>query len=287
MADNLDFACPRCGKSPKRGKFLGSKIWHDDCLIEDLIEKFQNGTARGEIEKILKRVKDKGIDQKVGLGCGWPEFQPKKTEKELEEEYQAELEAAKEKEIKASEEETAKKEEKVAPEAQANDKSGKKEEKASDNKPEENTPSKAPITPMDHPTPISPELTQQSSALKPNLAMNQQLTPQINIPTINPMQNVVDQPKFMYTQKSLLKSPAPTDPTIRNITISAMHLCLKQMKKDIEYGKLLFKMIKEFDWKKEDSEVSKFSEENLDNENDKKENESTEEEDLRPFIVEP
>ena len=95
MADDFSFACSRCGKEPKRGKFLGSEIWHDECLIEDLVEKFNNGTPREEIEKTLKRVKDQTIENKVGLNCGWPEYQLAKTQEELDAEYEAELEAAK------------------------------------------------------------------------------------------------------------------------------------------------------------------------------------------------
>ena len=61
--------------------------------------------------------------------------------------------------------------------------------------------------------------------------------------------------------------PAPTDTEVRKYALSAMDICLKNMPDDIAYGKLLFKIIKEFDWKKldedEKDELSKKDEKSV------------------------
>lgn len=272
MADDLDFACPRCGKEPKRGKFLGSKIWHDECLIEDLIEKFKAGTSREDIENTLKRVKDQTIENKVGLECGWPEYQPKKTAEELEAEYQAELAAA---EAKAEAEKAkaegddaaaAEAEEKVK---EAEEKAKKVQEKADERKKQTQnvqTSTQQTVSPFSPPSSTSSSPVQQFQPMNPTYQTMPMMTP-----SFPPIQAVSETGR-----------EAPTDPTIRNITISAMNVCLRQMKKDVEYGKLLFKMIKEYNWtkteNKEEKDENNTEEEILDSE---------EEDGLRHFLVEP
>ena len=272
MADDFSFACPRCGKEPKRGKFLGSEIWHDECLIEDLVEKFQNGIAREEVEKTLKRVKDKGIEQNVGLKCGWPEYQPPKTQEEIEAEYQAELEAAEasaeaDKAMKAAAEAEGE-EAKAAAEAAAAEAQAKADEasKAADG---------AKITTdiaSSQPTPVQGTPAQTSTLQSPAASMN---IPQY--PTY-PTMAAPQMPMMAPISKEKLK-PAPSDKIVRGIAVSAMQMCLKSMKKDIEYGKLLFKLLKEFDWKEEEAD----SEEDNNSDTDVSIEES---DDVKPFLVE-
>lgn len=273
MADDLDFACPRCGKEPKRGKFLGSKIWHDECLIEDLIEKFKAGTPREEIEKTLKRVKDQSIENKVGLECGWPEYQPKKTAEELEAEYQAELEAA---EAKA-EAEKAKEEGDAAAAAEAEEKAKQAEEKAKEVQDAADERQKISQAQQNQSVPNAQASGASSSPVSP---------PPVNppMPISYPNQMPMMAPAYSPQKKSDTARDAPTDPVIRNITISAMNVCLRQMKKDIEYGKLLFKMIKEFKWANLDK--NEKSDEKSENE-DQPELDVEDEDGLRPFLVEP
>ncbi|MCP4760632.1 MAG: hypothetical protein GY870_02550 [archaeon] len=66
MADDLDFACPVCKKEPSRGIFVGAKIYHDDCLIQELVNKFKDGSySQGDVEGVLKKVKNSKITKAV------------------------------------------------------------------------------------------------------------------------------------------------------------------------------------------------------------------------------
>ncbi|UYP46335.1 hypothetical protein NEF87_002620 [Candidatus Lokiarchaeum ossiferum] len=273
MADDFSFNCPRCGKEPKRGKFLGSEIWHDECLVEDMVEKFNSGTPREEIEKTLKRVKDKGVEQNVGLKCGWPEYQPPKSQEEIEAEYQAELEAAEAKAdaeaaIKAAEEAESE-EAKAAAEAAVAEAQSKADNasKVAENAKIIQTPSSqnsgAPASTSSMPsTPLTPMGAPQFAPYPPMTA-----------PQMAPM------PMMAPSRLEAFK-PAPTDEVVRNIAISAMEVCLKTMKKDVEYGKLLFKFMKEFNWEaEEDDDVEK-------SEDSDKEDVDEEIEDAKPFLVE-
>lgn len=270
MADDFSFNCPRCGKEPKRGKFLGSEIWHDECLVEDLVEKFTNGTPREEVEKTIKRVKDKGIEQNVGLKCGWPEYQPPKSQEEIEAEYQAELEAAEAKSeadaaLKVAAEAEGE-EEKAAAEAAVAEAQAKADEasKAAEGaKLTQTTTSQSSVALP--PTTSTPLATQQFTSYPPVMAS--QLTPQMA-----PM------PMMAPSRPETFK-PAPTDEVVRSIAISAMEVCLKTMKKDVEYGKLLFKFLKEFNWVAEKEDLEK--KEDADSEDIEEEID-----DIKPFLVE-
>ncbi len=283
MADDFSFNCPRCGKEPKRGKFLGSEIWHDACLIDDLVEKFQNGTPREEVEKTLKRVKDKGIEQNVGLKCGWPEYQPPKSQEEIEAEYQAELDAAEAKKeaddaLKAAGEAEGE-EAKAAAEAAAAEAQAKADDasKAAEG---------AKIAPSDNAgqTPANQGVSAQSAASP--AAMAPMGMPQYaSYPSMAPPQ-MASMPMMGPSKGESLK-PAPTDKTVRKIAISAMQFCLKSMRKNIDYGKLLFKLLKEFNWEeieKDPNEEEVPEIEEIEEEIEEEINEKTE--DVKPFLVE-
>jgi hypothetical protein len=94
MSDDLDFACPVCKKEPSRGIFVGAKIYHDECLINELIEKFKAGDYTEEdIKKILKKVKNIKISKAVGeatYGAPEPEF----SQEEIDAAFAASMEQA-------------------------------------------------------------------------------------------------------------------------------------------------------------------------------------------------
>ena len=237
MADDFSFCCPRCKIEPKRGKFLGAEIWHVDCLIEDLTEKANSGVPREEIEKTLKRLKDKTIEDKVGMAAGWPEYQPQKTQEELDAEYQAELDAAEA--TKAAEEAAASGDEEAAAAA---------------------------ALLVEEANQAVQDVAAQGSSIK--AAAPTTLAP--GIPSANyppqapsygmPMQMPMSMPMPASVSTVTIK-PAPTDPQVRKFALSAMDICLKNMPDDIAYGKLLFKIIKEFDWKKLDEDEEDEKEE--------------------------
>jgi len=284
MAEDFSFNCPRCGKEPSRGTFLGSQIWHTECLIEDLIEKFKGGTPRPEIEKTIARLKNKDIEQKVGLDCGWPEYQPQKTQEELDAEYTAELEAAaakeaEEKERQTAEEMTAPTNTVVAPAAPQDAAPGTPGQNSQPvEQPKKVTTSiggVAPATPVQSVPPVTafPPIQQPMGVPIPPSAP----------PTIMPF------PPSFHNQANL--HPAPSDPTVRRVALAAMEICLKNMRKDIEFGKLLLKFIKEFDWK--ERKKSSLAKDKENNESDEEKGEETDElfdlddeDKLKPFLVE-
>lgn len=282
MADDFSFNCPRCGKEPKRGIFLGSEIWHTDCIIEDLIEKFKNGTPREEIEKTLKRVKNKDVEQKVGLDCGWPEYQPQKTPEELEAEYQAELEAAaaaqEAEEAKKAAEEAAQSgdEEATAAAAKAAEDAANAANAASkkaDDAKIQTTPATTQAAPgVSTPSPIPQQQAVATSQYMAPPAMAPAMMPQMALPSIPSSGNAL--------------KPSPKDPTVRRIALSAMEVCLKNMRKDVEYGKLLLKFIKDIYWDKDEKDEDEDEELEESEETDDEENPNPKGKKGKPFLVE-
>ena len=69
-----DFDCPRCGLEPGKGIFLNSRIYHDACLVEELVEQYYNGIPEEKIKKTLMIIKNKRINMAVSIGCSWMNY---------------------------------------------------------------------------------------------------------------------------------------------------------------------------------------------------------------------
>lgn len=94
MSDDLEFACPVCKKEPSRGVFVGAKIYHDECLIKDLVDKFKSGgSTQEDIEKILKKVKNSKITKAVEEAT-WKKPEPVLTQEEIDAAFAASMEEA-------------------------------------------------------------------------------------------------------------------------------------------------------------------------------------------------
>lgn len=94
MSDDLEFACPVCKKEPSRGVFVGAKIYHDECLINELVEKFKSGgSTQEDIEKILKKVKNSKITKGVEEAT-WKKPEPVLTQEEIDAAFAASMEEA-------------------------------------------------------------------------------------------------------------------------------------------------------------------------------------------------
>lgn len=94
MSDDLEFACPVCKKEPSRGVFVGAKIYHDECLINELVEKFKSGgSTQEDIEKILKKVKNSKITKGVEEAT-WKKPEPILTQEEIDAAFAASMEEA-------------------------------------------------------------------------------------------------------------------------------------------------------------------------------------------------
>lgn len=94
MSDDLEFACPVCKKEPSRGVFVGAKIYHDECLIKDLVDKFKSGgSSQEDIEKILKKVKNSKITKGVEEAT-WKKPEPVLTQEEIDAAFAASMEEA-------------------------------------------------------------------------------------------------------------------------------------------------------------------------------------------------
>ena len=241
MSDDFnEFACPRCQEEPRRGIFLGAQIWHDECIVEDLVEKFKNGEMdREQVEEKLKKIKNDGVSNKVENGCGWNE--PQKSLEEIQAEYEASVEAATdEAEANAPDESEGESE---------GDVEGGGDISSEDVAPVENEP------PADKPGSDAPTPVKASPA--PAKASVAKSKPTAGTPA-RPMQPTTMQPNVLQSPVAFpahVARLAPRDPEIRFMTMSLMRACMKNIK-DIEWAKLLFNIIKTFDWPKEEGKSS-------------------------------
>ena len=91
--DDFRYDCPACGDIPSSGgTFIGWRIWHTDCLINDTIEGIKIGRYTDEdVDERLKSC-DASSRNKIEIGVGRKEVPVVKSQEELLEEFNKAIE---------------------------------------------------------------------------------------------------------------------------------------------------------------------------------------------------
>ena len=90
--DDFSYDCPKCKEMPAKGVFIGSLIWHTECLVEDTIENFNNGKLSEDSLKERMKSLDQSTKTKVEIGIGWKQPVKIKSPEELQKEFESSVE---------------------------------------------------------------------------------------------------------------------------------------------------------------------------------------------------
>ena len=69
--DDFSYECPKCNEIPAKGIFLGSQIWHVQCLIDAISDDYKNGLLTDDSVKDKIINLDHSIQQKIEINLGW------------------------------------------------------------------------------------------------------------------------------------------------------------------------------------------------------------------------